>query len=135
LRGIVPIAPVDAPQRGSDAGHELGHLERLAHVVVGTRLETYHDVDGVGACREHHDRNGRAAADGAGHLEAVHPRQHDVEQHQVGVRGLEPVEPGTAVVRGLDRETGVTQPDRGHFPDRRVVLDEQDPGVHRGSMP
>ena len=61
--------------------------------------------------------------------------QHDVEQHQVERRGREPVEPGSSVVRGLDREAGIAQPDRGHFPDRRVVLDEQDPRVHGGSMP
>ena len=38
-----------------------------------------------------------------------------------------PSRPSVAVV---DREPGAAQADRGHLADRRVILDEQDPGVH-----
>ena len=72
------------------------------------------------------------APDRAADLEAVDPRQHDVEQHEIGRLGREPVEPGGPSSAVVDREARVPQADRGHFADRRVILDEQDPGVHAG---
>ena len=103
-----PAGP--APQRGADAGDQLGHLERLADVVVGARLETDHDIERVGSRGQHHDRDGRGAADLAGDLEAVHPRQHDVEQHEVDAAGKEPVEPGATIVRGLQLNPAFRRP-------------------------
>ena len=65
------------------------------------------------------------------HLEAVEPRQHHVEQHEV--RSLAPpaVQPFGAVGGGVDLEPGAAQPEGRDLPDRGVVLDEQDAGVHR----
>ena len=101
--GLVRSAAGPA-QRGANAGHQLGHLERLAHVVVRAGLETDHDIERVGARGEHHDRDRRRPPDRAADLEAVQPRQHDVEQDQVERLGPEPVEALPAVAGGLDRE-------------------------------
>ena len=92
-----------AAERGPDAGDQLGHLERLAHVVVGARLEAHDDVDRVRAGREHDDRRRGLAADRAADLEAVEPRQHDVEQDEVRVVGAPALEPLVAVGRGRRR--------------------------------
>ena len=85
LRGTVRVRVTGSPAQGRpDAGDELRHLERLADVVVGARLEADDDVDRVSAGREHHDRRRGLAPDRAAHLEAVETRQHDVEQDEVG---------------------------------------------------
>ena len=122
--------PARPPKRGPDAGDELGDLERLLDVVVGARLEADHDIDRVGAGGEHDDRDRRRPADRAADLEAVHARQHDVEQDEVERLGGEPLEAFAPVGRGRDGEARVAQADRRHLADRRVILDEQDPGVH-----
>ena len=79
-------------QRRPDAGDELRHLERLLDVVVGAGLEPDHDVDRVGPGGQHHDRDGRRPADRPADLEAVEPRQHDVEQDEVERLRREPVQ-------------------------------------------
>src|SRR4029453_132357 len=115
---------------GTDAGDELRDLERLLDVVVGTRLEAHDDVDRVGARGEDDHGDGRGPPDGTADLEAVEARQHDVEQHEVVGGRPESVEPGLAVGLDVDLEAGVAEPDRRDLTDRRVVLDEQDPGLH-----
>ncbi len=57
-------------------------------------------------------------------------RRHDVEEDEIERLRLEPIKPRPSVIRGLDREARLTQADRGHLSDRRVVLDKQDPGIH-----
>ena len=79
---------------------------------------------------EHDDRDGRRPADRAADLQPVEPRQHDVEQDEVEAAGARTVEAFAAVGGRLDREAGVAKADGGDFADGRVVLDEQDPGVH-----
>ena len=123
-------ALADPAESCPDAGHELGHLKRLAHVVVGPGLEPDHDIERVSPGGQHDDRHGRGAADRACDVEPVEARQHDVEQYEVERFRTESVETVPAVVRSIDREAGTAQADCGHLPDRRVVLDEQDPRVH-----
>src|SRR3954453_6760005 len=113
-----------------DAGDELWHLERLLDVIVGAGFEPDDDVDGVGAGRQHHDRNGRGPADLAADLEAVDAREHDVEEHEVGGFRSESGEGFGPVAGGRDGEPGVAQADGRDLADRGVVFDEQDPGVH-----
>ena len=59
------------------------------------------------------------------------PRQHHVEQHEVRPLAPPARQAVGAVDRCLDLEPGAPQPERGDLPDRRVVLDQQDAGVHR----
>src|SRR5450756_2042035 len=69
LRVTRPAPP--APERRPDARDELGQLERLADVVVGTGLQANHDVERVTARRQHDDGDRRFAPDLAGNLQAV----------------------------------------------------------------
>jgi hypothetical protein len=61
-------------------------VNRLGHVVVGTKAERVNDVAAIGP-RGHHDDGKRARrmllANAAEDFEAAHPRHFDVEQHEV----------------------------------------------------
>ena len=80
-------------------------------------------------------------ADLAADLEAVEPREHDVEQDEVGAVGAPALEAVDAVGGGRDLNPAAPQAEGGHLADRRVVLDEQDPAaaadpdVHHGVRP
>ena len=120
-----------AAQRDAQPGDQLGQLERLAHVVIGAGLESCHDVEGVGPGGQHDDRDGRLEADGAAHGKAVQHRQHDVEDHRIGLLAREPVE-GLAAVGRIDHlVAGRAQPDRRQLADRGVVLDQKNPVRHQ----
>jgi len=104
LRLLLPVRP-HPPQDGLRAGHQLAEAEGLGQVVVGAELEAEHAVDLGRSSRE--DQQGRevaAAAQGAADLPAVGPRQHQVEDEQVEVVGLQPVEGGATVALDLDLE-------------------------------
>ena len=76
-----------APQQHLDARHQLAHRERLAQVVVGADLEAEHAVELLLARRHEDDRQRLGPrAQPAAQFEAVHPRQADVEDHEVGER-------------------------------------------------
>ena len=78
-----------AAQHRAHAGDELGHRERLGHVVVGADVEPAHPVLLLAAGGQHDDRDVAgpvAGADLAAELDARDVRQHPVEQHQVGLR-------------------------------------------------
>jgi hypothetical protein len=119
-----------APEGSPDAGHELGHLEGLAKVVVGARFEAHDDVDRVAAGGEHDDRDRGFPPDRAADLETVEPRQHDVEEDEV--RGVRPpaFEGHDAVGGRQDLEAGRPKAERGDLANGGVVLDDQDPGIH-----
>ena len=71
-------------QLGLDARQQLHHLERLGDVVVGAELQADDLVDDLAARGQHdHRRLDAAAAQLAQHVEAVHPRQHHVEQDEI----------------------------------------------------
>ena len=83
-----PAVRLRAPQERAHARGELRHREWLHHVVVRAEIETAHAVIDRIARREHQHRHRavllrRAAAQAPQHLEAVHLRQPDVEDHQV----------------------------------------------------
>src|SRR4029079_1572678 len=48
---------LEAAYASADARDQLPGLERLGDVVVGPGLEADNHVEGVAACREHHDGN------------------------------------------------------------------------------
>ena len=106
----VPSALAVAAERGPDAGDQLRHLERLAHVVVSARLEAHDHVDRVRAGGEHDDGRRGLAADGTAHLETVESGEHDVEQHQVGTVSSPAVQPVGAVGGRRHREAGHGRP-------------------------
>ncbi len=77
-----------AAQQRAHAGGELGHGEGFHHVVVGAQVEAVDAVVHRVARGEHQHRHRaafvhRGGAQAAQHLEAVHLRQADIEDHQV----------------------------------------------------
>ncbi|SLF03572.1 Uncharacterised protein [Mycobacteroides abscessus subsp. massiliense] len=77
---------VVSPQPGTDAGYEFLGLERLHDVVVSTGLQAQHHIHGVGLGGEHDDWHPGVGAQHAAYVDAVHPRQHEVQQDQVGAQ-------------------------------------------------
>lgn len=118
-----------------DPCHQLLWLERLHDVVVGTRLEAHHDIDGVALRREHHDRYPGLRPDQAAHLDAVPAGKHQVQKHQIGL-GL--TESGQRLVAvGYERrlKTFTTQHDAEHLGQCGVVIDDKDSSLHKRHHP
>ena len=111
-----------APKPGADPSDELLGLERLDDVVVGAGLEAEHDVDRVGLGRQHHDRHPRLGPDLLADIDAVAAREHQVEQHQVGL-GVPEDADGTQPVAAEDRvETLPPQHDSQHLGQGRIII-------------
>src|SRR5262245_36070333 len=78
-----------APQGGLDAAAELAHREGLGYVVVGADLEAG-DLVGLAALGgQHDDRHLAARAHLAADFDAVHLRQHQVEDDEIEAGLLE----------------------------------------------
>ena len=87
VRRLPPAA--GPPRDGPDAGDQLAQAERLDDVVVRPELETDDAVDLLAAGRDDDDRHLGACAQLATDGEAVHVREPEVEQHDVGLLGRE----------------------------------------------
>jgi hypothetical protein len=74
-----------AAEDGADAADELGHRERLRHVVIGAGLEPDHTVDLGIAGGQHENRNVAAGPGAAADLDPGEARQHQVEHDEVGL--------------------------------------------------
>src|SRR3954447_26001758 len=132
--GIREVA-VGAAQKCLDAAHQLAQAERLRQVVIRAELEPDDLVDLVVTRGQNEDRHLRAGRTEAPQdLEAIHPGQPDVEDHEVGRlarRDLEPLLPGAC-----DRDLvpllleGVLDATR----DRVFVFDDEDGGCHAGML-
>ena len=115
-----------AAQHRMDARDELARRERLRHVVVRAQLEARDAVDLLVARGEHHDRQPRAGADRAAHVEAVGVGQLQIEDREPDVVPLELGEPLGAARRPDDAKAvalEVRADDRG---DVLLVLDHED---------
>ena len=62
----------------------------------------------------------------AAHVDARDLRQHHVEQHERGLRRVEPLDRLGAVGRGLDEEALALQRDRQRVAVRLLVVDDED---------
>ena len=128
--GVGKVA-VGASQEGPDPAHQLAQAERLGQVVVGTELQADHLVDLVVAGGQ--DQDGRLRAGGAQpaqDLEAVDPRQTDVEHDQVGRLAGAELE---ALLTGAGHDHLVALLLKGELDpagDGELVLDDQDGGGH-----
>ena len=88
-----------ATEHRADARRQLARAERLRDVVVGAELQPDDLVDLGVARREHHDRHARLGTDLARHLEAGQLGEHQVEEHEVRLVGLEPLQRRAPVAR------------------------------------
>ena len=78
-----------AAEHRVDAGQNLLHLKGLDDIVVGAPLQPGHLVLGLPLGGEHDDGHLAALPDLFQYGPAIHYRQHDVQQHQVGLKGAE----------------------------------------------
>ena len=91
---------------------------------------------GVGAGRDHDDRDVARAPERAAHLEAVDAREHDVDEHDVGRAAGERLERVLTGLGLLDDPALVLERQLHGGADALVVLDGQDAGSHdRQSCP
>src|SRR5690625_1158996 len=109
---------------GADPSVEDLHVEGFGQVVVGSGLESLDDVDGIGAGGDDDDRDRRALTHGTADGGAVHRRQHEVEEEDVGAVGGDEFVSLAAVGEGRDRVIEAFEPDLGRFPDDLVILDQ-----------
>ena len=109
-----------------DPGDEGARVERLRHVVVRPELEPDDRVDVVVPRREHEDGRVAAAADLAADLEAVDLRQHEVEDHEVGVVAGVEGEGGLSVARAHDDEALLLEVQAQQVDDVPLVVDDED---------
>src|SRR4051794_27353602 len=124
-----------APDPGPDPGHQLLRLERLDHVVVRAGLQAQHDVDGVALRGQHDDRHAGLGADGPAHVDAVHPGEHQVEQHDVGAQLPDGRQRAGAVGHHGGVEALPAQHDGQHLGQRRIVVHHKYPRLHGGQHP
>ncbi len=123
------------PEDCLDARPELPRAERLGDVIVGSHVEPEHLFCLVSLGRQHDDRRrDPSATEIAADVEAVLPRQHQVEQNQVPIRFASTRRRMYPVGDDLDRvpfgSEVITQAHRNI----RLVLDDQD-ARHCGTSP
>jgi len=72
-----------SPEHRFDPCQQLTLIERLDDVIVGPELEAHGTIRVVGHSGEHDDRHMRCGAQPLAQAEAVFPRQHHVEDHEI----------------------------------------------------
>ena len=128
-RGGRPRGRAAAPQQRLDSRQQLEDAERLGDVVVRAEPEAAHLVRLLAPRREDQHRHRQpVVAQLPQHAVAVHARQHQVEDDEIGTRGARAGEAGRAVgghvhVVALDLQV-VAQTERQVV----VVLDDEDAG-------
>src|SRR3954471_6870100 len=126
---------VRATEERLDPTHQLAQTERLRQVVIRAELETDDLVDLIVTRRQDEDRHlGPRGAQPAEDLEAVHPGQADVEDHEVGRLARRDLE--ALLARAGDGDLvafllkGVLDATR----DGMFVFDDEDGGCHAGML-
>src|SRR5882724_7592447 len=135
-RGGLRLLP---PQDRLHPQDHLARAERLADVVVGPQLQADDAVDLLAAGGQHDDGHpgGRAVPlQQTGELQAVHPRQHEVEQDEVRRLAADRLQAAVPPAGGLDGETLLLQVVLQDLGDVGLIFDEQDAfvGHRKGSV-
>ena len=110
--------------------NQLGRIERLHHIIIGTGLKPPNHIAGVRPCRQHDDRRARILANLLAHLDAVHVRKHHIEQHQVRAHRSKHFNRFGAVIGVLREKTLTLQHHTQHLGERSVVVNHQYPCSH-----
>ena len=121
--------PRPSPHR-LDAHRQLPRGERLGDIVVGADRQTQDAVELLVACGQHDDVGIAEFAQPPAHLDAVHDRQTDVEQHQVGGAGAGQLNRGAAVAGDRHRIALVLQQPGSDDHELLGVLHQQGPVRH-----
>ena len=123
-----------AAQHRFDALDQKPLRERFADEIVGAHLQAEQLVDLLVLGGEEDHRHVGLLAQPPQQLHAVHARHLDVEDGEVGRRGLEPLERGGAVGVGHDPVAFGLERDRDRGQNVPVVVDESD-GRHKPCIP
>src|SRR5262249_5663595 len=110
----------------ANAGDELFGRKRLAHVVVGARIQTRDPVGQRVARAQHQDRYGAVGAQASGDLQAVEAGQAPVEDDDVWTLQRTVGEGAEAVERDVHVEPRLRQDAVQKRRHTRVVFDHQD---------
>jgi hypothetical protein len=125
-RAASPDGHVRPPHDRLDSRHEGSRIERLRDVIVRAELESDDRIDVVVASREHEDRRVPAPPELAAHLEAVDPREHQVEDDEVRLVAPVELQAVLAVARCDDRPALLLQVQPDELDDVALVVDDQD---------
>src|SRR4051812_6219344 len=120
--GLVHRRP---PQQRTQAGDELTDAIRLGDVVVGTDFETDDHVDLRALGRHHDNRDGADLAQFATDVDAGDARQHQVEQHDVGLDVVEALQRRGPIRGDLHAKPFAVEPDSEGFDEAVFILHEQ----------
>jgi hypothetical protein len=122
---LVPKAR--SPERGPYACHQLVERKRLDQIVVSASVEATDAVLDRVAGGQNEDRRRGAPTQPPAHLEPVHARKPEIEDHQLGW----PLGEGKKRGRPVSLDTRfipfVTHFERQRARDTRIVLDDQHP--------
>jgi hypothetical protein len=119
-------SPIGPAQDGLDPCHQLARVERLDDVVVGADFEADDAIDLVAPRGEHDDGRFTHPTQLAGHIQAIHARQHEVEHDEVGVVPLDQFERGPPIAGTDDREALLLEVEPEQLDDVAFVVDDQD---------
>ena len=114
-----------APQHGLQPCHQFARLERLGQIVIRPQFQPDHAVHHVAPCRQHHDRQFALAPDGAAQFEAVHFRQHHVEDGGIETAGTQQAQSFRGCKRLHQFQPKTTEIGRQRRPQIRIVIDQQ----------
>lgn len=109
-----PSAPA---QHRADPRHQLGQLERLDDVVVGTAVEAAQPVRQPVASGDQDDSDVAPFADDIDEREPVAARQHHVEHHEIGPHAVEHRFQPAAVAAGVGVIADIGERLADHLPD------------------
>ena len=119
-----------ATQHRFDPGHHLAGAVGFADVVVGAEFEAEQAVDLFDPGRDHDDRHAGEFADLFADVHAVFPRQHQVEQHQIGLLLAHFRYRAEAVGDEQGLEAALAQVVSQQFGQFQFVFDDQDLSTH-----
>ena len=114
-----------SPEHGLHAGDKLARTERFRHVVVGADVEAVHAIGLFDPCCQHDDWNGGFGPQPSCDVETVHPRQAEIEHHQIGTARRGENQRVFASPRSQHVEPRVAQVVADYVRDPRVILDDQ----------
>ena len=111
-----------------DPSFQLGELERLREIVVGAEIQALHPIIEIGLSGEDQHGNGRAAlTQAAQHLQTVHARQAEIEDHGIVRLGHQRMICTRAVVDAVDRIAALGERLAQPVGQLGIVFGEQNP--------
>jgi hypothetical protein len=123
--GLVMKCASRAAQHRLDSGHKLAWAKRFGEVVVGANGEADDLVYLFRTRREHKDVGIGELAEPAAYLDAVHPREHEVQHDEVRALGADEVKGSQSIGGNEDSEPLVLEVTAHQFDEVRLVIDHE----------